>query len=170
MRLSPEITIVVSLRRCQIRGPRQAAHTWSHRGCLVTPGSENMANDHEGPPGTWETLPSPLSKPAGAPAYQLQDDPVTSCPGSRGTKLGRKRWYRQAKATKCGEMDGRESERLIVALTQGHGPSRTLPSEGDAASRPAGRHHAGDIEPRSVYPEGRRIVRGTARDVTSRMR
>jgi len=30
----------------------------AYSACLVPPGSENMANDHEGSPGTWETLPS----------------------------------------------------------------------------------------------------------------
>ena len=29
----------------------------AHPACLVPPGSENMANDHKGSPGTWETLP-----------------------------------------------------------------------------------------------------------------
>ena len=46
-----------------------------HSACLVTPGSENRANDHEGSPGTWETLPSPLTSRPEIPAYQLQDDP-----------------------------------------------------------------------------------------------
>jgi len=31
----------------------------AYSACLVPPGSKNMANDHEGSPGTWETLPSP---------------------------------------------------------------------------------------------------------------
>ena len=38
----------------------------AYSACLVTPGSENMANDHEGSPGTWETLPFPSGLPAGA--------------------------------------------------------------------------------------------------------
>jgi len=50
-----------------------------------------------------------------------------------GDKQGTKRWYRPAKATKCGETGGRESERLIVSLKQGNRPSWTLWREGDAA-------------------------------------
>src|SRR4029077_17537616 len=37
-----------------------------------------------------------------------------------GTKNGTKRWYRQTKATKCGEMGGRESERPIVTTRRGN--------------------------------------------------
>src|SRR5271157_5843103 len=44
------------------------------------------------------------------------------------------RWYRQAKETKCGEMGGRESQCLIVAMKRGNEPSRTPGSEGGAAS------------------------------------
>ena len=43
------------------------------------------------------------------------------------------RWYRQAKETKCGEKDGKESQCPIVALKRGNGPSRTPWSEGGAA-------------------------------------
>ena len=37
--------------------------------------------------------------------------------------MGRQRWYCQAKETKCGEMDGKESQRPIVVLKRGNGPS-----------------------------------------------
>jgi hypothetical protein len=37
-------------------------------------------------------------------------------------RTGDERWYRQAKETKCGEMDGKESERLVVPLIQGNHP------------------------------------------------
>ena len=37
-------------------------------------------------------------------------------------RTGDERWYRQAKETKCGEMDGKESERLVVPLSQGNHP------------------------------------------------
>ena len=37
-------------------------------------------------------------------------------------RTGDERWYRQAKATKCGEMGGKESERLVVPLSQGNHP------------------------------------------------
>src|SRR5271157_812397 len=77
--------------------------------CLVTPGSESRANGHEDSPGN---LGDPVVSivPAGrSPAYQLQADPRLAVP-SRGDEPGTKRWYRQAKETKCGETDGRESE------------------------------------------------------------
>ena len=67
-----------------------------------------MANDHEGFPGTWETLPSLSELPAGDPAYQLQVDPRPTSEAD-GDKRGTKRWYRQVKETKRGEMDGKES-------------------------------------------------------------
>ena len=37
--------------------------------------------------------------------------------------MGRQRGYRQAKETKRGEMDGKESQRPIVVLKRGNGPS-----------------------------------------------
>ena len=40
------------------------------------------------PPGTWETLPFPVSKPAGDSGYQLQVDPQLSCPELVGTNMG----------------------------------------------------------------------------------
>lgn len=62
------------------------------------------------------------SMPVGAPAYQLQADPVASCPGLRGTNQGRNRWYRRVRETKRAERVGRESERLIVPLSRGNYP------------------------------------------------
>jgi hypothetical protein len=37
--------------------------------------------------------------------------------------MGRQRWYRQAKETKRGEMDGKESQCPIVVMKRGNGPS-----------------------------------------------
>ena len=39
-----------------------------------------------------------------------------------GDEQGTNRWYRQAKETKRGEMDGKESQRPIVVLKRGNGP------------------------------------------------
>ena len=61
----------------------------AYSACLVPPGSENMANDHEGSPGTWETLPFPSSQAAGDTAHQLQIDPRLRVRGRRGTNNGR---------------------------------------------------------------------------------
>src|SRR5271167_1469436 len=101
--------------------------------CLVTPGSESRANGHEDSPGN---LGDPVVSivPAGrSPAYQLQADPRLAVP-SRGDEPGTKRWYRQAKETKCGETDGRESERLIVPASRGNRPDGTPGREGDVVS------------------------------------
>jgi hypothetical protein len=101
-----------------------------HSACLVTPGSENRANDHKGSPGN---LGDPVVSivPAGrSPAYQLQADlqlPVPSC----GDEPGTKRWYRQAKETKRGEMVGRESQCPIVPMKRGNQPEG--PREGKEA-------------------------------------
>src|SRR3954468_9386744 len=59
--------------------------------------------------------------PVGDPAYQLQVDPRPTSEAD-GDERGTKRWYRQAKETKCGEKDGKESERLAVPLSQGNHP------------------------------------------------
>ena len=129
-----------------------------------------MANDHTGFTGTWETLPSPSSMPAGDPAYQLQADPRPTSEAD-GDERGTKRWYRQAKETKCGEKDGKESEHLIVAVEAGErasgprgakGVPHLVTGAGTMARTP--RPHA--VSPRSTGScEGQRI-----HDVTSRMR
>ena len=97
------------------------SYTWTHRRAWSHRGRRNRANDHQGSPGTWETLPSPSSMPAGDPAYQLQADPRPTSEAD-GDERGTKRWYRQAKETKCGETGGKESERLVVPLSQGNHP------------------------------------------------
>ena len=92
-----------------------------HSACLVPPGSENMANDHEGSPGTWETLPSPSKC---RPETRLTNSRWNHGPVSWavGDERGTQRWYRQAKETKCGERDVRESQHLIVPLQRGNQP------------------------------------------------
>jgi hypothetical protein len=72
-----------------------------------------------------------IAMPAGDPAYQLQADPRPTSEAD-GDERGTKRWYRQTKETKCGEMDGKKSERLAVPLSQGNHPEGTLGREGDA--------------------------------------
>jgi hypothetical protein len=84
------------------------------------------------PLGTWETLPSPSSSAGWSPAYQLQE--IHSQVPGYGDEPGTTRWYRQAKETKCGERDGRESERLVVPTSRGNYPEWTPGREGDAVS------------------------------------
>jgi hypothetical protein len=102
-----------------------------------------------------------IARAGGDRHNQLQVKPQPHVLGC-GDKQGTKRWYRPAKATKRGETDGRESQRLIVARKRGNGPSRTPWSEGGAALQTRGRNHAEGIEPPSVSPPGGWIVRGTA--------
>ena len=156
MRLSPEINLRVEPSSLSDAGAAPGNSLLVHSACLVTPGSKNMANDHEGSPGTWEALPSPPTCPARDPEHQLP-----GAPGCASRPLGANRaqgWYRQGKATKCGEKDDRESQRLIVVMKRGNGPSRTPWSEGGAALWTGGWNHAEGIVPLSVSPRGRWIV------------
>ena len=66
------------------------------------------------------------------PAYQLQVDPQSASQADGDEKMGRNRWYRQAKETKCGEKVGKESERLVLPLSQGNHTEGTLGRKGDA--------------------------------------
>jgi hypothetical protein len=86
------------------------------------------------PLGTWETLSSPSSNAGGSPVDQLQDDPQSGPRlwGRTGDETMVSR--RAGKETKCGEKDGRESERLIVPMSRGNHPERTPRREGDAVS------------------------------------
>ena len=87
--------------------------------------------------------------------------PTPRAPGCASRPVGAnwtQGWYRQAKATKRGETGGRESERLIVAMKWGNGPSRTPRSEGGAALWTRSRNHAEGIEPPSVSPQSGWIV------------
>src|SRR5271166_3968272 len=59
--------------------------------------------------------------PAGDSAEQLQVDPRPTSEAC-GDEPRTHRWYRQAKETKCGEKGGKESERLVVPLSQGNHP------------------------------------------------
>jgi hypothetical protein len=70
-----------------------------------------------------------------------------SRPEPVGTNRGRNGGNRQAEETKCGEMDGKESECHIVASKRGNGPYRTPGSKGGTALWTRRRNHAEDTEP-----------------------
>src|SRR5271166_3832214 len=106
--------------------------------------------------------------PAGDSAEQLQVDPRPTSEAD-GDERRTKRWYRQAKETKCGEKDGKESECPIVASKRGNGPSRTPWSKGDAALWTQRRNHAEGTAPPSVSPQGNGSCEGQRHIVTSRM-
>src|SRR4051812_43977348 len=86
---------------------------------------------HTGVGGTWRMirgfsgnlgdLALSIAMPAGDPAYQLQVDPRPTSEAD-GDERRTRRWYRQAKETKRGEKDGKESEHPIVASRRGTGP------------------------------------------------
>ena len=119
--------------------------------CPVPPGSKNRAKAHEGSPGTWEPRPPPSTSPAREPEHQSP-----RAHGRASRPLGANRaqgWYRQAKATKCGERGGRESERLIVPLrpgnhSEGPGGGKEVPCH-----ETVGGKHGGCIETRGRVHE-----------------
>jgi hypothetical protein len=69
---------------------------------------------------------------------------VCSRPWWFSRKIGAFQANRQAKETKRGELDGKDSECPIVALKRGNGPYRTPWSEGGAALWTRRRNHAED--------------------------
>ena len=73
-------------------------------------------------------------------------------------RTGDDRWYRQAKETKCGETDGKESQCPIVVMKRGNGPFRTPWSEGGAALWTRRRNHAEDTVPHQRVTVSRWIV------------
>src|SRR5208337_4853345 len=104
---APKSELVVSPRRGQSRGPRQATNSWSTQPAWSHRGRRSMANDHKGSSGNLGDPVVSIEMPAGDPAYQLQViHGLVSW--AVGDKRGTQRWYRQAKETKRGEMGGRE--------------------------------------------------------------
>jgi hypothetical protein len=97
-----------------------------HSACLVTPGSENRANDHEGSPGNLGDL--AVSTIKHRKERRKTNSRMIHGPASRaaGDEQGTRGWYRQAKETKRGEKGGKESQRLIVPVSQGNHPDGTL--------------------------------------------
>src|SRR5208283_4933145 len=129
-----------------------------HSACLVTPGSKNRANDHEGSPGNLGD--PPVSTEQAGRRYRHTNSRLIhgSATGADGDEQRSHRWYRQAKETKCGEMGGRESQCLIVAMKRGNEPYRTPWSEGGRRVVVTGWNHAEDTELRrrvTAKPPGR---------------
>jgi hypothetical protein len=115
----------------------------------VRPGSENTAEAHQGPPGTWDALCSPQryirkGEPDDeAPARRL---PVLDRPGANHRRtLG----YRHANHKEARRDGGRESERLIVPLGAGEpGPRGPCRGKGVPRRGAIGGPPVGGIEPR----------------------
>ena len=94
------------------------------------------------PPGTWETLPFHRARPLEIPPTNSRLI-HGSASGAGGTNHGRNVWYRQAKATKRGEMGGRESQHLIVPLKRGNQPEEPRQGKGVPSHEPLKRNLAG---------------------------
>jgi RNA-directed DNA polymerase len=77
-----------------------------------------------------------------------------------GVKRACNGWHRQAKATKCGGMSGRESEHLVVPLKQGNSvPRETLWRKGDVVlMEPLKGKSAGKSCPGTVSTKQQRIA------------
>ena len=110
----------------------KAAMTWQRS----PTGVQEQGMQTEDPPGTWETLTFPLSEQWLGKPRTKQPRPSAGSADSAGRdeqqSTGR---YRQAKETKCGGTNGRESEQLVVVVKVGNqtmGPSgaKELPSCG----------------------------------------
>ena len=129
----------------------------AYSACLVPPGSENMANDHEGSPGTWETLPSPSKC---RPETRLTNSRWIHGPVSWavGDERGTQRWYRQAKETKCGERDVRESQRLIVPSSRGNHPEGPRGGKEAPSQEPLEGNMIGTPRPATVFTKQQRIA------------
>jgi hypothetical protein len=97
-------------------------------------------------PGNLGDLAVSIAMPAGDPAYQLQVDPRPTSEAD-GDERGTNRWYRQAKETKCGEMDGKESERLVVPLNRGNQPEGPRRGKGTPSHEPLSGNMAGTLRP-----------------------
>ena len=128
--IEPRNFLVVSPRRWSIAGAEPGiSDTWTQRRARSHRGRRNLANDQR----VFRELGRPCRLhrwlPAGA---RLTNSRLIhgSRPEPGGDESGTKRWYRQAKETKCGEMDGKESERPIVVLKRGNGPSGPCGAKG----------------------------------------
>ena len=109
------------------------------------------------PPGTWETLSFPSSQAAGDPAYQLPIDPRLRVRAG-GDEQRTQRWYRQAKETKCGERDVRESQRLIVPSSRGNHPEGPRGGKKAPSHEPLEGNMPGTPRPDPVSTKRQRIA------------
>ena len=106
-------------------------------GAEVPSGSESRAGRQWGSPGTWEALPPPQRPGPRGDREKENPWPAAAALGRRREQTHERKSerYRQAKATKCGGKDGRESERLGVLVKPGNRPAGTRWREGDAGLR-----------------------------------
>jgi len=99
------------------------------RGTEVSPGSRSAARTYRGRPGTWEVLLSPPNVRDGNPVNKPRPRVDTR---RHEERTASHRWYRQAKATKCGGMDCKTSELSIVLMKPGNHPKGPGGGKGEA--------------------------------------
>ncbi len=117
------------------RGGRAGiSDTWTHQRAWSHRGRRNLANDHTGFPGTWETLPSPSSLPAGARLTNSRLIP--------GCVLSR--WGRTEDETMVSPNEGNEVRR---DGRQGVGASRSTAEPGEPPEGPWGGKGTPSYEP-----------------------
>src|SRR5271166_5615947 len=112
----------------------------AYSACLVPPGSKNMANDHEGSPGTWETLPSPSKC---RPETRLTNSQVDPRPRVLGRR-GRTRDATMVSPSEGNEVrrKGRQGVAAPQSTVEPGEPSRGTPGrEGGAVSGTVGGKH-----------------------------
>src|SRR4051794_18533396 len=86
------------------------------------------------------------------PDHQLPGAPDRAS-AVAGSKQATQGWYRPAKATKRGETDGRESERLIVPERPGNHSEGPGGGKGAPCHEPVGGKHGGCVETRGRVHE-----------------
>ncbi len=93
------------------------------------------------------------------PEHRLTNSGLIHGPVSRadGDELGKQRWYRQAKETKCGEMDVGGSEHIIVPGKRGNRTSEPRGGKGVPCRGPVRGKHVVGFEPRLVSTSCSRI-------------
>ncbi len=127
-------------RECPLRRPTYLSSRKATPRCRVawhrgSAGVEEQGMRATGPPGTWEALSFPPKRPGRGPGTQSPGPRAACSPPSTGANSGAPRWYHQAKATKCGGMNDRESDPLIVPMKPGNSPERTRWREGEVGER-----------------------------------
>lgn len=145
-----------------------AEPNWSHvvhRSSWVAPGSKNRANDHEGSPGTWETLPFPdATQPEGEPDDQLQDEAWRHRVRSQADE--------QRDAARVSRSEGNEARRderqgvgASHSTIEPGEPTRRDPGEGRGRRfmKPLEGNMTGTSGPETVFTKRQRIAK-LARD------
>ena len=128
-----------------LKGRKAASRRRNGLACAIPPGSESRTRPHGFP----RNLGGPVvstADPGGR--YRVTNSRlVVGAPGGHGNETRVQPWYRQAKATKRGGKDGRESERFKVPVTRGNRPEGPRRGKGAPGHETVGGKDARDTEP-----------------------